>query len=209
MLLFFSLILSCHHYDPNKTIVEESIYSGNIKDLVGDSFEIYLYSDGYVVSEETWAGAAEGDLVYSGYFDIAYRRSGDKELIINPLDEELSINMTRDAVYVIRSIDPLIPDLFCIEVAESSNISTVYSFYFGIDELVSIEPIIVTYVARDSSPKELVVLKYIGYFTEINDGKEWIKETYSLDVEEVKLKMTTMEYIDGVEADSYLHNKVD
>lgn len=206
MLIFLTLISSCNNDDHNKTIMEESIYSGNIRSLVGEPSEIYLYSNDYVINEKTWAGAAEGDLVYSGYFGLAYRSAGDKELTTYPLDEELSINMTRDAVYVINSTDLDIPDLLWIEVAEASNISTVYSFYVGNDELIAVEPMIATYVAKDSNPKELVVLKYIGYFTEINDGKEWIKEYYSLDVEGRKLRLVSMEYISAEDAYRFLNS---
>ncbi len=102
-----------------------------MKDSNGLKYMAYFFS-GNARKEiaNSWAGANEGDVLYTGDFGLAIQKENSKDIIVYPeVFKNFVYNKSRENVYLISSRDISQPDILAVSWTLTSNYDSAELFY--------------------------------------------------------------------------------
>ncbi|WP_235184449.1 hypothetical protein [Bacillus manliponensis] len=105
----------------------DSRYIFPMKTVEGDTYTLHVFAkhEEYMVQEEAWAGASEGDQLYSGTYQLALQADSPTLYLQEAQIGEFQFNVSQKSGFVSKGS----PDFFVALQRESSNFSSGKVFY--------------------------------------------------------------------------------
>lgn len=104
-----------------------------MRDERNQLYTLYIFADNekrsVTSADEIWAGASEGDVIYSGKYRAALLKSGEKTGRIQGVNlNYTTLNATRNESFRIPGDGKTRPDLVFLSATATSNLAEVYGF---------------------------------------------------------------------------------